>query len=237
MRKKEKDKETFIVLIPSYNEAKIIEKVILEWSEIIKRFPGSEILVIDSSNDETYEILEKLKKKFKFLKIVRQKPLGHGKAILEGYQKALKTKHTWIFQTDADGYFKVKDFYKLWDKRNTSGLILGYRERRTDPLFRLVLTWTTKIWVLILFGKYIKDSNIPFRLIRRCYLKEIIKKIPHDVFAPNIFLSIMAAKDNHKLYDIPVSHSKEYQTKQNGVKIFKGATKTFIELTLFRLRI
>ena len=231
-------KETFIIVMPAYNEEKNIERTISSWVPIIKNHPGSEILVInDGSKDKTADKLQGLAAKYKFLKIIHKKNEGHGKTILLGYKKAISSSHDWIFQTDSDGHFDPNDFYKLWGERKLSNCILGHRHKRKDGLHRIILSHLISIWIFILFGKYIKDPNIPFRLIKRTYLKEAIKIIPEGVFAPNIFLSILAAKHGYNLHHIPVKHKSTKKSHSNALKILKGALQGFAQLTLFGLRL
>ena len=113
-------KPELTVILPVYNEEKRIEKTINSWITIIKAHTGSEILVInDGSTDKTNQRLKKLNQRHKFLNVIHKKNEGHGKTILLGYEKAIQTKHDWVFQTDSDGHFFPKDFEKLWEKRKT----------------------------------------------------------------------------------------------------------------------
>jgi len=229
-----KTKDSFLVIMPAFNEEQNIEKTIFSWIPIIRDKPGSEILVIDDgSTDKTDGKLRKLAKKYEFLNVIHKKNEGHGKTLLLGYKYATKSEHPWIFQTDSDGHFSPSDSYKLWKKRNNSQFILGQRTKRKDPFYRIALSRLISLWILILFGQKIKDPNIPFRLIKRDYLKEIIEKVPKGVFAPNIFLSILAKKDGHNLHHVPVKHIPRRGGKRNHLKLLKGAFKGFVELLLF----
>ena len=228
-------KETFILIMPSYNEEKRIEKTVNSWVEIVKKFPRSEILIIDGdSNDQTRDKIKTLSKKYNFVKLIHKPREGYGKDLIFGYKLALESRHKWIFQTDADGHFESTDFYKLWNKRQSSSFIVGRRFKRRDSKYRLILASLIELWITILFNKRIKDSNIPFRLIRRSYLKEILHKVPPSTIAPNIFLTILAARDGHKLHHIPVKHRARH-SDLNKTRIFKGALKGFIELMIFAL--
>jgi len=230
------NKDTFLVVMPALNEEEYIEDTIDSWAPVVNEFPGSEILIVEGgSKDNTKDILKKLSKKNGFLKIVDQKDKGHGNAVIQGYNSAIDSEYRWIFQTDADGHFDPMDFYKLWEERNNSHFILGHRHKRKDPFHRIALSRLISLWILILFGKNIKDPNIPFRLIRKSYLKKIIEKVPEGIFAPNIFLSILAKKDGHNLHHIPVKHSARRDGKRIHLKLLKGAFKGFFELILFSL--
>jgi len=226
--------ETFIVVVPAFNEETYIEETILSWSKLIGDFPGSEILVInDGSTDGTGNMLDGLSQKLPSLSVIHKENEGHGKTILLGYQKALDSSHTWIFQTDGDGHHHPSNFENLWEKRSTSDFILGHRRKRQEPLYRLALSHLISVWIFILFGKYIKDPNVPFRLMRRKYLKKILKRVPKGVFAPNIFLSILASKDGHNLHHIPIKHKPRKKDGRNKFKLLKGALQGFVELLLF----
>jgi len=228
-----KRKETVIFIIPAFNEEKNITRCITSWAPVIKSLPFSEMLVVnDGSTDKTKYLLGKLKKKYKFLKIINKINEGHGKTIRSGYDLAVKSKHFWVFQTDSDCHFTPSDFYKLWDVRNTSPFILGHRERRDDPFFRKILTAVIKYWITLSFRVHIKDANIPFRLIKTSYLRKLLPKVKTEVFAPNIHLSILAAKDKINLHHIPVEYRNPHK-KTNGLKIFNGALQGFFELVLF----
>src|SRR3990172_11926052 len=167
-----KYKDSFVIVMPVLNEESYIEKTILSWNPVVQNIPGSEILVIDGgSKDSTLDKLKVLSESFNFVKVINQKDKGHGNAIRQGYEFALKTPHPWIFQADADGHINPIEFNKLWQRRSKSDFILGHRQKRADSIYRLVLSRLISIWILILFGTYIKDPNIPFRLIRKRYLR------------------------------------------------------------------
>jgi len=227
------NKDTFLLVMPSFNEEGHIKQTLASVHQIIKSVPGSEILIVDAnSTDKTAQIINNFSKKNKGITIIQKERGGYGKDLLHGYNLALKTRHTWIFQTDSDFPFDPSDFLKLWAKRDLSPLILGFRKRRNDPFYRTILAWVIEVAILLLTRKFIKDSNIPFRLIKSDYLKRTLKKIPPATIAPNIFLSILASTDGHHLQHIPVSHYSRNKSKNAG-RIARGALQGILELVLF----
>ena len=233
-------KETIIIVMPAYNEEDCIGKAVSSWMDIIKRHPGSEMLIInDGSKDNTGEKLESLKKKFRHLKVVHKKNEGHGATVMKCYEEAVKSGHTWVFHTDSDNQHSPKDFNKLWNSRHKSDFILGYRLKRNDPLHRLITTKIVFFYNLLVFGVPVKDSNIAYRLIKRDYLKRLLKALPRNLFAPNIFLSILAVKDGQNTLNIAVGHNarKTGQVSINRWKFLRACCRVFIELSLFRLRL
>jgi glycosyltransferase involved in cell wall biosynthesis len=230
------------VVIPVYNESEVIEEVIRSWGDLLRGYLPADtnfrITVInDGSKDKTGEILDGLRTKLPYLQVVHQKNGGHGNAVLNGYRKALEDKPEWVFQVDSDNQFSPTDFPKLWERRNESRFILGYRQKRYDEANRLLITRIVRMVNLTLFGVYIVDSNIPYRLIKGDYLPHLIASLPKDPFAPNIFLAVLAKLDGNDLMSIPVTH-KERETGQVSIikwKLLKVCMRTVKELTNFSL--
>lgn len=229
-----------ILVMPAYNEEGCIADVVRSWNNFLgKHFRNEPFLVLivnDGSKDHTGQILDKLAQELKTLRVLHQKNAGHGAAVLNGYRQAIELGATWVFQTDSDAQFVADDFLKLWAQRSQSNFILGYRRNRHDPLHRLIITRFVRLVLFILFGRYLKDSNIPFRLMRADFLKSLLPYIQNDFFAPNIFLSVLAKLKGQNLFDIPVTHIE----RQTGVvsivrwKLIKVCFKSLAQIAKFR---
>jgi dolichol-phosphate mannosyltransferase len=224
------------IVMPTYNESECIQKVVKEWYPVVEKLDGQFVMVNDGSKDHTGEILDSLVKDFPRLKVIHQKNGGHGSAVLTGYRAAIESGSDYIFQTDTDDQVEVADFYKLWELRKQSPFVTGYRQQRNDALHRLVITRINRFLNFVLFGVWVKDSNIPFRLIRRKFLSQLLEVIPRHVFAPNIFLAFLAKRQGARLFEIPISH-KERTTGQVSIirfKLLKVCFQTFGQLVKFR---
>jgi glycosyltransferase involved in cell wall biosynthesis len=196
-----------IVVMPACNEQECIREVCREWLAVIQGLPGARLLVVDDgSTDGTPAILERLAGENPALLVVRQPNAGHGRAILHGYRRALEMGCEWVFQVDSDGQFRAQDFSKLWACAGRSRFVLGRRAERKDDFHRRWLSKAHRLLVLLLFGTYIQDPNIPFRLMAAPFLSKLLSVVPETVFAPNVFLSILAAKRGQDLCEIPVVH-------------------------------
>lgn len=230
-----------VVVIPVYNESGCIEEVIKSWGGFIQQYLRQSvfkiIVVNDGSKDNTPQILDRLASQLPYLQVIHQVNGGHGNAVLNGYKAASELRSDWVFQVDSDNQFLPDDFPKLWECRTKSKFILGYRARRYDDANRLVITRIVRLINLTLFGVYIVDSNIPYRLIKGDYLPKLLNELPNYPFAPNIFLAVLAKKDGNDLMSIPVTH-KERETGQVSIikwKLLKVCMRTAKELTLFSL--
>jgi glycosyltransferase involved in cell wall biosynthesis len=218
--------EAVVVVMPAYNEAGCIEAVVREWMAAVGRM----IVVNDGSRDETPRILDRLAAELPGLRVIHQSNAGHGAALLNGYRAAVAEGAEWVFQTDSDGQFLAADFPLLWNQRQCSPFLLGRREQRDDHPLRI---WLSRVHALLLrglFGVNLADPNVPYRLIHAPLLASYLPRIPKDTFAPNVLLSILAARDGHEPGFIPVSH----RARQTGVVSIRG-WKTFkVGLLVFR---
>ncbi|GAB2772647.1 glycosyltransferase family 2 protein [Rhabdobacter roseus] len=237
---------TFVlsIVMPAYNEQDCIEKVVENWTDFLaKKFPGQPttlIVINDGSKDRTGELLDRIKQTNSRLTVVHQKNGGHGNAVVHGYRKALELNSEYVFQTDSDDQFITDDFDKLWSRRQESDFILGYRQVRHDAGVRLFITKFLRNTISSIYGTYILDSNIPFRLIKGTFLQKLMDQLPNpEPFAPNIFLSVMAKKAGQKLLDIPITH-KDRETGQVSIvkwTLWKVCIRSFKELMRFRLEL
>lgn len=228
------------LVVPAYNEQDCIEKVVNEWlSEMAILIPSGRyqaVIVNDGSKDRTGEILDRMAKDQPKLKVVHQANGGHGRALLRGYREAVESHAGWVFHVDSDDQFEPKDMALLWERRGQSRFLTGYRQSRYDAFHRLVITRIVRGLNLLLFGYYLKDANIPFRLIQGGYLARLLTRLPESVFAPNIFLSLLAARDGQQLMEIPVTH-KARETGAVSIvrwKLIKVCLRTARELMRFR---
>jgi glycosyltransferase involved in cell wall biosynthesis len=228
-----------VVVIPVYNEQDCIEEVIVSWNNFLQNYLKGVsfriVVVNDGSKDKTPGILDQLTKKVATLEVVHQKNGGHGNAVLNGYHIAVKHNPEWVFQVDSDNQFLPEDFPKLWEQRSKSNFLLGNRKKRYDDFNRLIITRIVRVLNYMLFGVFIIDANIPYRLIKGPYLAKLLAALPPDPFAPNIFLSVMAKKDGNDLQSIPVTH-KERETGQVSIiklKLLKVCLRSARELLNF----
>ena len=192
------------LVIPCYNEEGCIELVIRDWVKTISsRVRDFEIVVVnDGSRDQSGQILDKLALEIPELRIIHQPNAGHGAALRNGLEHA---GGEWIFHVDSDNQFLSSDFWKLWDLRSNYEYICGIRTHRHDPFHRLLITRLVRIMIFLYFGTSISDANIPYKLVRKTELNQLLNLIPSNVFAPSIFMAVTAARF-FRFKEIPVTH-------------------------------
>ena len=128
------------VILPAFNEELNI-KIAIE-SIIVylggKKINNWEIIVVDDgSTDKTGEEVEKIKKVQDNIVLKRHKlNLGYGQALQTGIESV---KFDWIFITDSDLQFFINDLDKFIPLTNIYNFIQGIREKRNDPIYRIIL--------------------------------------------------------------------------------------------------
>lgn len=199
-----------VAVMPVYNEAECLADVVAEWVEPLRVVRGLLLLVDDGSTDATPQVLASLRERFfPTVRLMHQKNQGHGAAVRAGYERALTHYSAdWVFQTDSDGQFPASAFPDLWAAHlghPRAKLVVGHRAVRHDPLVRLIITRLLRWSLLLGFGLAVPDANCPYRLLEGRWLGRALPRIPRDTFAPNIFLSLLAAREG-VLHSMEIPH-------------------------------
>lgn len=207
------------LVVPVYNEAGCIRQFVEEWLPVVKaHFPARFILINDGSRDESPFILDSLAAECPELTVIHQANRGHGEAIRNGYETALKMGPEWIFQTDSDRQFDPRDFERLWERRSEGVFLLGTRTDRDDPPLRKWLSRGNRLALGLLFGVSLRDPNSPFRLMSKEFLESALQRVPGGVFAPNVLITVEAARSGLGWREIPVTHRR----RETGVVSIRG---------------
>ena len=195
------------IVMPVYNESACIAGVCRQWMDVVRALSSAELLVIDDGSlDGTSAILDELAALETRLIVVHQENSGHGAAIRRGYRLAIHRGAEWIFQTDSDGEISAADFWRLWPDRRQSRFVLGARQNRQDAPVRRLLSRIHRAILRVLFGVKLQDPNVGFRLMASSFLALLLEQVPDRVFAPNVFLAILARSCAEDLHEVPVNH-------------------------------
>lgn len=192
------------VVIPVFNEEKLIGECINEWLNVLDSVNlNYEILIIDDgSSDATISIVERYRDNQNIQLIIKQNE-GHGPTILAGYKRAVGIAE-WVFQADSDNEISPNQFSALWSRRQGQDAVIAWRQGRNQTTVRRLVTFFARVTTKVLFRCHLRDVNIPFRLIRSETLTILLEKIPSDTFAPNIALSGALSLMNYQVEECPV---------------------------------
>jgi hypothetical protein len=143
-----------------------------------------------------------------------------------------------VFQTDSDGEVAPASFPDLWRERQAHDLVLGIRQGRRVSLDRRVVSWLSRLSVWLLFGAWLGDANVPFRLVRRAHLQALVADLPEDLFAPNVALAGIAARARLRIREVPVAHVGRIEGLGTlaGGRIWRAAATAFRQTVAVALR-
>jgi glycosyltransferase involved in cell wall biosynthesis len=156
------NKINYCVLIPTYNNAKTLEQVILE----ALKYTANVIVVNDGSTDHTQSILERFQAKIDLISY--QKNQGKGAALRRGLQRAEQLGYEYAITLDSDGQHFPSEIPKLLAKVQPGEaiLIIGNREM-TDasiPQKSIFGRKFSNFWVKLETGQDLMDTQSGFRL-------------------------------------------------------------------------
>lgn len=199
--------------MPVYNEEASVRKVVFEWFDGIACCEQNFVFLAmdDGSRDQTLKILNELQSKLgKRLLISTHTNRGHGQTCLEGYRKAGELGADWIMQIDSDGQCDPQYFHKLWKLRTAAQVIYGVRKNRDDGFRRVVASEILRWSILLRFGTWIADPNVPYRLMRTAEIIPLVERIPSSFHLANVALALLCAKKGLMTNTVPIRFLERY---------------------------
>lgn len=216
------------VFFPCYNDSgsigKLVENVLSLLPNLTKDYEV--IIVDDGSTDKSREILKKLAKRRKAVKLVfHEKNKGYGGALKSGFREASKDL---IFYTDGDGQYDPKELPILLSlMTNDVNFINGIKMTRHDPTHRIFLGNIYSFVARWIFWLPVYDVDCDFRLIQR----DLIKKLKLQSNSGSICIEIVkkAQRAGGKFRQVSVHH---YQRAWGQSQFFRPSrlASTFFEL-------
>lgn len=223
--------ENLWVIMPVYNEEEAIEPVVNEWVNALNETKLNYTLCLmnDGSKDSTLLKINNLSQKYSSIKVVDKVNSGHGQTCVMGYQMAIEQGADWIFQIDSDGQCDAQYFKNFIPLAGPFQCIYGVRKTRDDGMQRTIVSHFVSIFTFVATGKWVRDPNVPYRLIHRDILKQIAYSVPKDFHLANIYVSVRCAKLS-KIAWLPIhfrdrmggtASVKTFSFVKHGFKLFK----------------
>ena len=182
--------------MPVYNEEEAISKVIEEWQQCFSdNVQGYTFCILnDGSKDGTLSILKKYEQLYPSIKVIDKPNSGHGQTCIYGYKIALENNAEWIFQIDSDGQCAPEYFPQFVQAAENNKVVYGYRKTRDDGLKRSLISRFVTIFTFFATGQWVRDANVPYRLIHESVMRKITGKVPPTFHLANILVSVLARK-------------------------------------------
>jgi glycosyltransferase involved in cell wall biosynthesis len=196
------------LVLPTYNEAKIIEKNINRIDEAMLEYFGKdfEIIIVEESTDETASVIKKLmKKNTRIRHIHSDKRLGKGGAIEKGIHVARSDQ---IIFMDMDLATDLADLPRLMKTLEKNDIVVGSRylagSAAHRTIFRLIMSKSYNFLVKLLLGLPYQDLQCGFKAFRKSRVTDIINKIKNKSYFWDTEFIYYAHKNKLKIKEIPV---------------------------------
>lgn len=203
------DKSKIYIVIPAFNEAKVIADVISK----IKQEGFNKIIVVDDGSlDETFEVASKTG--VTVLKHLINR--GKGAATQTGLDAAKLLNAEIVVTIDADGQHHEKDIIKLIQPISDGqvDVALGSRflEPNKIPTHKVFMNKIANIITYLFFGLLVNDSQSGFR----AYNRKAIDMIYTDMDRYEYESQILGQINIHKLKYIEVPIKVNYTEYSQG---------------------
>jgi glycosyltransferase involved in cell wall biosynthesis len=197
------------VFMPAFNEAASISQVVREFSDVVVKPLGAELLICeDGSTDGTDDVLKKLSAEVPMRLVTSRTRKGFSRAVKDGLNLA---RSEYVFFTDSDGQYDPNDFWKLWSARDSYDLIIGRKLYREEKFYRAFLSRGFHILVKAFTDVPLKDMDCGFRLIRREVVGAVLADVGSLGYSFNAEFSILTYRRGFRVIEVPISHRPSLQ--------------------------
>jgi glycosyltransferase involved in cell wall biosynthesis len=227
------------LVFPAYNDAGTIASMVVSARRTARTLGDDfEILVVDDgSRDGTARILDELEVLVPELRVLRhEENRGYGAALRTGFASATKDL---VFYTDGDAQFDPRELPRLVERLGSSvDYVSGYREKRADPLLRVLVGNPYHVLVGFAFGLKLRDIDCDFRLFRR----QVLEQIELEEEGGSMCLELLKKLEDggFRFAQAPVSHyprvygRSQYFTVRGVLKSYGQLLRLWVRLVLKR---
>ena len=220
-----------LVIIPAYNEAGNIEKII---DNLMTNFPQYDYVIVnDGSVDATKEICRRHRYQVLNLPV----NMGIGGAVQTGYRYALENQYDMAVQIDGDGQHDVAFLEGMIGcmEDEKADCVIGSRfvnrEGFQSSGMRRIGIQFLSILGFVLTGVRVRDITSGYRLVNRRFIQIFAQDYPADYPEPEAL--VIAAVHGGKIREFPVV----MRERENGTSsiTFKKSVYYMVKVTLAML--
>jgi glycosyltransferase involved in cell wall biosynthesis len=219
------------VVMPAYNEQESVRHVAEQWLQALKQnYPDFIFVALnDGSKDSTLAILNSIAAREQKFRVIDKPNSGHGQTCLQGYRIALKETAEWVLQIDSDGQCDPVYFKRFLDKASAERIIYGWRKSRDEGWKRLLISRFVTLFAFGATGVWVKDCNVPYRLMHKSCLEHIVELVPSDFHLANVLVAVLQQK-YFGISWVPIHFRKRmggtasvktYSFVQHGIQLYR----------------
>lgn len=208
---------TVSVIVPVYNEEANVEPLYGKLTSTLSTLgmPYEIIFIDDGSTDDTYERLKAITDPAPT--IVRfQRNFGKAAALSCGFSRA---RGKYVITMDGDLQDDPKEIPRFIEALKTYDVVSGWKQKRNDPLTKLIPSRIFNALTSTLTGVHIHDFNCGYKAYRHYTLKNI------NLYGEmHRYIPIIAHSKGYSVGEIPVEHHPRASGRSKyGVKrLFSG---------------
>lgn len=205
------------VVIPLYNEESSLKPL---WQQLkteltkIKK-PYEVIFVDDGSTDNSYEILQTIKKGQKNLQIIHfSRNQGKAAGLTAGFRAA---KGEYVITMDADLQDNPQEIPRLIKAMGDRyDLVSGWKKERHDPWHKTVPSFFFNGMIRVLSGTKLHDINCGLK----AYRNEVVKSL--SIYGELYrFIPVLAANNGFRITELVVEHrARKFGKSKFGISRF-----------------
>jgi len=230
-----------LVIIPTYNEARNIEAILLQVLQLPEDF--AVLVVDDGSPDGTATLVKELQKEHpeRIFLLERTGKQGLGTAYLAGFQFALKRDYDCICEMDADFSHNPADLFRLVEAVRTDQCDLAIGSRYIGgiriinwPLIRLIISYGASIYTRTITRMPIKDATAGFKCFSRKVLENInLDRVKSNGYSFQIEMHYRTWKAGFRIKEVPVIFTE----RSEGLSKMSKAIMREAAMKVWELRI
>lgn len=217
---------SFCVIVPTYNNQKTLKKVL----DSILDFTSNVIIVNDGSTDQTNEIL---KQYHHLTQIHHPKNLGKGRALRNGFRKAIEQNFEYAITIDSDGQHFASDIpiFIAAIQEEPNSLLIGSRNMTQEnvPKKSSFGNKFSNFWFKFETGIKLEDTQSGFRLYP---LKLIPKQFYTNKFEFEIEVIVRSAWKGIVVKNIPIQVLYDPAERVSHFRPFRDFTRISILNTI-----
>lgn len=227
-----------IVIIPTYNE----RDNLIELTERLLALPLAldVVFVDDSSPDGTGKLADELARSHPQISVIRrERKLGYGSAVIEGFRAALKGDYAWILQMDADLSHDPAAIPALIRAASDNDLVLGSRYiggvRVIDwEIGRVLLSWMSNGYARAVTRLPVRDVTTGFRCFRRQALEALnLAQFQAAGYGFQIEVAYRIWRSGGRLTEVPIT----FYGRQKGISKLSKRMIVEAAVLVWRLRL
>lgn len=223
------DSINFCVIVPTYNNHKTLKKVL----DSILDFTSKIIIVNDGSTDTTNEILKQYSE---LTQIHHPRNIGKGRALRNGFRKAIEMHFEYAITIDSDGQHFASDIPNFIEEiqKESNSILIGSRNMTQEnvPKKSSFGNKFSNFWFKFETGIVLEDTQSGFRLYP---LKLIPKQFYTNKFEFEIEVIVRSAWKGIVVKNIPIQILYDPAERVSHFRPFKDFTRISILNTVLVL--